>query len=73
MQPKSWSRFRWLIALTGLIVELRVMIPDYPWGTPFWIVACWDKNGWLHEAFYIAVGFLVLIDISYYWQAREAV
>ena len=49
------------------------MIPDYPWGTAFWKVACWDANGWLHEAFYIAVGFLVLIDLSYHWERKEAV
>ena len=71
MTPKRWSALRWLIAAAGLLVEIRVMIPDYPWGVPFWKVACWDANGWLHEAFYIAVGFLVLIDLTYHWQARS--
>ena len=71
MKPYQWSLFRWFIALTGLVVEVRVLIPDYPWGVPFWKVACWDANGWLHEAFYIAVGFLVLIDLAYRWEERE--
>ena len=73
MTPRGWSAFRWLIALAGLVVEVRVAIPDYPYGYRLWYWACCDPNGWLHEAFYIAVGFLVLIDLSYHWERKEAV
>ena len=69
----TWSRLRWILVACWLAVEARVFIPDYPYDVPFWKVAIWDANGWLHEAFYIAVGFLVLIDITYHWENRKRV
>ena len=71
MTPGSeWRLLRLSLLALMLSTLIYVTIPDYPWGTPFWKVACWDANGWLHECFYIVVGFLVMIDLTYWWQRR---
>jgi len=67
----AWQLIRWLLAACWLSLTIRVAIPDYPYGTPLWQSLIWDANGFWHEAFYIAVGFLVLIDITYHWQRKS--
>jgi len=67
----AWQLIRWLLVACWLAVEIRIFVPDYPFGVPLWKVLIWDSNGWLHEAFYVAVGFLVLIDITYHWQRKN--
>ena len=66
----AWLLLRWTLVACWLSTSLYCSIPDYPYGTPLWIVLTWDANGWLHEMFYIAVGFFVLIDLTYHWQNR---
>ena len=66
----TWSRLRWILVICWLCLTLRVAIPDYPYGVPLWQSLVLDQNGFWHEAFYIAVGFLVLIDLTYHWEKK---
>lgn len=67
----QWSALRWLLAGSWLFTTIRVAIPDYPYDWPLWYSLTMDPNGFWHEAFYIAVGFLVMIDITYHWEMRK--
>jgi len=67
----EWSLLRWTLVACWLSTTLYVSIPDYPVHTPLWKVLTLDPNGWLHEVFYIAVGFLVLIDLTYHFEKKS--
>lgn len=71
MTPRSeWQIAR--IAIVALFVSIivRVSIPDYPYDWPLWYSLCMDPNGYWHEAFYIVVGLLALLDLTYWWEER---
>ena len=59
------------MVLTAISTTVYVTIPDYPWGTPFWVVAVMDPNGWLHECFYIWAFFLVAVDLTYRFEEKS--
>ena len=67
----EWSFLRWTLVACCLSTILYVSIPDYPYGVPLWTWMTLDANGYLHEVFYITVGFLVLIDLTYRWQRPQ--
>ena len=71
-RQKRWDYYLLRVALLLAMISttVYVTIPDYPWGTPFWQVVCWDANGWLHEVFYIWTFFLVGIDLSYRFEKK---
>ena len=64
----EWPLLRWGLVLWWLSIAIYVAIPDYPYGTPIWVWATLDKNGFLHEEFYIATFFVALITLTYYWE-----
>lgn len=69
----EWRLLRWILVALWLSTTLYVSIPDFPRDTPLWETLTWDRSGWLHEVFYIAVGFLVLIDLTYRWQKPRVI
>ena len=68
---REWSFLRWTLVACWLSTTIYVAIPDYPYSWPLWYWLTYDPNGFLHEAFYLAVGFLVLIDLTYHWQKKS--
>jgi len=67
----EWTLYRWLLLLLGVSTTAYVTVPDYPWGTPLWIVLSLDPNGWLHEVFYIWTFVIMAVFLSYEWEQRS--
>jgi len=73
MRFNAWTFLRSCLALAWLTTTVYVAIPDYPYGTPIWVWTTMDPNGFLHEEFYIAGMFVLLITLTYYWQRMSQV
>ena len=67
-QGWEWTFLRCCLASLWCSTTIYVAIPDYPYGVPFWRWVALDESGFLHEEFYIAVMFVSLITLTYFWQ-----
>jgi len=68
---RPWTFLRVAFAIAWLGLTVRIAIPDYPYDSPLWYSLCMDPNGFWHEAFYVFVGFVCLITLTYFWEERS--
>ena len=66
---------RWVIlrsCITALFITAIVIVTvaDYPYDWPIWYWMTMDPNGYLHEMFYIFVGWTAAIWWTVYWERK---
>ena len=72
MKPgDEWRILRFALFLECLALLVYVSIPDYPYNQTLYMALVQDVNGWLHECFYIVVGFAVAIEWTFRVEERQ--
>ena len=70
MTPRSWQIVRSVVSACFLAVAIYVTVADYDRTVPLWKVLIYDAGGWLHEMFYIFVGWTGAIWWLVYMQRK---
>ena len=67
----EWRILRYGLMLECIALLVYVSIPDYPYAQTLYMALVQDNGGWLHECFYIIVGFAVFIEWTFRVEERQ--
>jgi len=69
----GWTALRIAWTLWWIGEGVAITIIDYPNGAPLWdaLTGCSVSAGWIHEVFYMFVGWAVVMDLTYWWEDRK--
>jgi len=66
-----WRIGRSIGAALFLASGVIITIADYPYHLPLWHWLCLDPNGYLHEMFYLFVGFSAFVWWTMYFEKKS--
>jgi len=71
MNGWNWVRLSWTLFWIGEIIAVSII--DYPRSAPIWdaVTGCSVSAGWIHEVWYMFVGWALVMDLTYWWEERQ--